>query len=117
LKSESNQSAIEDQQFSIYKTITTSISVTNANIFLIADKKSKFLFYLQNWKYTYLKFLFIWFIVCVLVRVDTISVDIGTTSIICAIEGLKCDSLVPTKYHYVCTSSDDIKVLFHFHLY
>lgn len=45
---------------------------------------------------------------------DTISADIGTTRIICAIEGLKCDSLVPTKYHYVCASSDDVKVQFTF---
>ncbi|XP_022178741.1 protein KIAA0100 isoform X2 [Myzus persicae] len=86
LKSKSNDSSIEDQKLSISKTIPASISVTNANIFLIADKK-----------------------ICVLVRVDTISADIGTSRIICAIEGLKCDSLVPTKYHYVCTSSDDIK--------
>jgi len=48
LKPESNQSVIEDQQFSTSKTITTSISVTNANIFLIADKKSMFLFNLHN---------------------------------------------------------------------
>jgi len=47
LKSESNQSEMEDQQFSMFKTITTSISVTNANIFLIADKKSILLFNLQ----------------------------------------------------------------------
>jgi len=45
LKSENNQSDTEDQQFSISKIMTTSISVTNANIFLIADKKSMFLFY------------------------------------------------------------------------
>lgn len=106
LKYESNQS---DQQTSIAKTIATSVSVTNANIFLIADKKSMFLINFQN-KHI-INLLFIWYIVCVLIRVDTISVDIGTTRIICAIEGFKCDSLVPTKYHYVCTSSDDIKVL------
>lgn len=41
---------------------------------------------------------------------DTVAVDIGSTKVICAVEGLKCDSLIPTKYHYVCTSSDDIKV-------
>lgn len=111
LKYESNQS---DQQTSIAKTIATSVSVTNANIFLIADKKSIFLINFQN---KHINFLFIWFIVCVLVRVDTISVDIGTTRIICAVEGFKCDSLIPTKYHYVCTSSDDIKVLFSFSLF
>jgi len=48
--------------------------------------------------------------VCVLMRVDKISVQIGTSMVTCTIEGLKCDSLIPTKYHYVCTSSDDVKV-------
>lgn len=46
-------------------------------------------------------------------RVDKVTADIRTTKITCVIEGLKCDSLIPTKYHYVCTSSDDIKVFFY----
>lgn len=37
--------------------------------------------------------------------------EIGISKVTCAFEGLKCDSLIPTKYHYVCTSSDDIKVI------
>lgn len=53
-----------------------------------------------------------YFIVCIFVRVDTIAVDIGSTKMTCAVEGLKCDSLIPSKYHYVCTSSEDVKVLF-----
>lgn len=55
--------------------------------------------------------------VCILVRVDRIYVDTGATKVTCAVEGLKCDSLIPTSYHHVCTSSDDIKVLFKLLLY
>jgi len=53
--------------------------------------------------------------VCILIRVDTITVDSGALKITYSIVGLKCDSLIPTNYHYVCTSSDDIKVLFRFY--
>lgn len=42
---------------------------------------------------------------------DTINIEIGISKVACAFEGLKCDSLIPTKYHYVCTSSDEIKVI------
>lgn len=40
LKSEINQSRVEDKKNTISEVIGTNISVTNANIFLIADKKS-----------------------------------------------------------------------------
>lgn len=47
MKSESEQCDIEDKKNTISETIMTNISVTNANIFFIADKKSKFFFYIS----------------------------------------------------------------------
>lgn len=45
MKPESNQSDIERKKCPIHESIATSISVENANIFLIADKKSIFLIF------------------------------------------------------------------------
>lgn len=43
MKSSISQSNEEENQYSTSENVTTNISVTNANIFFIADKKSIFL--------------------------------------------------------------------------
>ncbi|XP_050545881.1 protein KIAA0100 isoform X3 [Daktulosphaira vitifoliae] len=70
----------------LFQTYGFYISVTNTNVFLIADKK-----------------------ICLLICIDTTTIDMEKSKLICLIKGFKCDSLIPTKHHYVCTSSNDIK--------
>lgn len=45
MKSEGNDSDTQDNKLTTAEAFATSISVTNANIFLIADKKSTFFNY------------------------------------------------------------------------
>lgn len=50
------------------------------------------------------------FPVCIMVRTDTIIYGSDASKLFLSFEGVKMASIVPTKHHFVCTKSDDVKV-------
>ncbi|XP_065213016.1 protein hobbit [Planococcus citri] len=66
--------------------VACSVSVANVNLFLIADKK-----------------------ICIAVRIDSISFMSDASKLSSAFEGVKMASIIPTKHHFVCVKSEDVK--------
>lgn len=65
-----------------------SVSLTNANAFFIADKR-----------------------VCIMARIDSTSIESVTSKLMMALEGAKLASICPTKSHYTCLRSEELKAV------
>ena len=55
-------------------------------------------------------FSFINFSVCIMARIDSTSVESVTSKLVMALEGAKLASICPTKSHYTCLRSEELKV-------
>ncbi|XP_075221262.1 bridge-like lipid transfer protein family member hobbit [Lycorma delicatula] len=62
------------------------VTLTNGNVFLIADKK-----------------------VCIMVRLDSTTVNCNSKKITMAVEGAKVAGMKPTRNHFTCVRSEEVK--------
>ncbi|KAJ9596917.1 hypothetical protein L9F63_012042, partial [Diploptera punctata] len=69
-----------------FDSCVVTVTLTNVNTFFIADKK-----------------------VCIMTRIDSTSVEILASKIVMAMEGAKLASIYPTKSHYTCLRSEELK--------
>lgn len=66
--------------------IICNITISCVNVFFIAERK-----------------------VCIMVRIDTIMYGSDVSKMFVSFEGVKIASIIPTKHHFVCVKSDDLK--------
>jgi hypothetical protein len=53
---------------------------------------------------------FFFFAVCIMLRVDSTSIESVSSKIVMALEGAKLASICPTKSHYSCLRSEELNV-------
>ena len=53
---------------------------------------------------------FINFSVCIMARIDSASIESVTSNLFMALDGAKLASICPTKSHYTCLRSEELKV-------
>ncbi|XP_021942266.1 protein KIAA0100 isoform X3 [Zootermopsis nevadensis] len=69
-----------------FESCIINVTSRNVNVFFIADKR-----------------------VCVMVRVDSASIENMTSNTVMALEGAKLSSICPTKTQYTCLRSEEVK--------
>ncbi|XP_069668639.1 protein hobbit isoform X2 [Periplaneta americana] len=69
-----------------YESCIINITLSNVNAFFLADKK-----------------------VCIMVRIDSTSIESVASKLAVVLEGAKLASICPTKSHYTCLRSEELK--------